>query len=860
MEFLISDEIATDVDPKPSTILSLGLEALEWQKMYSDSESESDYNPEYDDTGRAINYQSNSSVSDSDEEFMCSLSRKKTTSQRGSRPRGGGGGGDVGRGKSRRGRGAKTTAEPTNKNVPMFVKPPEDMNYGSLLEPRVQPPPPILIKHQTQAMADSVVTEDTRTAEIRVARLPSVPALVKTLDRSSGHDSSDIEEFDRLTNVTVVPPSQPSIHPPHHIQPPPSLVMPSSVSGTSSPAANQHHSSSSTASQRRREPPPLVKNTDNNKPPTDSSHTTARPQIIRLSPSEPQQQKRTVSGSTQSSLSYTIVTQAPQPSYSIVTQKNASATSSVPGTTPTTVDGRGAQQQQPAPPKPRRPGRPRKDQSVTLSTGLRTSAKTVRLGGGARSQQKATVGRSTRGGHASAPTTKKGMKMTQYEFENVSFPSTIGHAQPLQAQPAQQPHIFQVASGAGVALNTQSLVTPLQIIPAGSIPAYHSVSGGGMLLMQGAPQGVALAAAPNSHDASAASIFTHGGNTYQLVQAAPVLTADQADNAQKVSVIMHPATGVATPVQYITQFDGPPPPPPKRGKGRTRSELKRKFEEERQKERVKLQGSPRASLKLKPSPFTTSAGEVGATRDSSSGHSAEMIMSKELEEYFKMEETRRTQTTAASVSDGSTQTTAASLSGNSTAGGARRRPHPATASPNSTGLSTEMRETGTCTTPTTTTQREEEEGEGVSTDKKNKKTRTKRKSTLGKRTSARGRVQEETDPVTLPSQSKLSRTDAMETPTDAAVTVIAAAIEEEGEEGAGEELLEPVETEDRGTSTSRRRRGRGGKGNMVSPKAKLACSECGKEYFSYGSLQKHRKVAHHVGQVKLSVSGACDNS
>ena len=118
-EFSISEEVVTDIDPKPSTVLSLGMEALEWQKMYSDSESESDYNPEYDDIGRTINYQSNSSLSDSDEEFMCSLTRKKTT-QRGPKPKTGVGT-NAGGGKTRKGRGSRLSE--ASKDVPMLVKP-----------------------------------------------------------------------------------------------------------------------------------------------------------------------------------------------------------------------------------------------------------------------------------------------------------------------------------------------------------------------------------------------------------------------------------------------------------------------------------------------------------------------------------------------------------------------------------------------------------------------------------------------------------------------------------------------------------------------------------------------------------------
>ena len=814
-EFSISDEVSTDIDPKPSTILSLGVEALEWQKMYSDSESESDYNPEYDDTGRVINYQSNTSASDSDEEFMCSLTRKKTPAQRGPKPRGGGG---VGRG--RRGRGARM-ADTGHRDVPILTKPPEDVNYASLLEPGIQPPP-VLIKHQPRDLnsnsssgftgAAATAREEVRPSELRVTHLPSVPALVKAADRVVHDDSSDIEEFDRLTNIGV--PSQPSIHPPHHIQPPPSLVMPSPSSSSSS------HVLSSPGSQRRREPPPLVKNTDSKQltpiDVQDSSHS-SRPQMIRLSHSEsPRQQRRAASGGSQSSLSYTIVTQTPQPSYSIVTQQNPSqvqpSSHTTSATLATSVDGRGNH-----PPKPRRPGRPRKDQSITSSTGLRTSAKTVRLGAAAAKSQQRSVrggGRGGRGGGqtASSQAIKKGMKMTQYEFENVAFPSSIAHPQALQPQQqSQPPQLFQVASGSGM----QSLVTPLQIIPAGSIPAYHGVSGGGMLLMQGAPQGVALAAAPNSHDASN-TLITQGGNTYQLVQAAPVITAEQAENAQKVSVIMHPSAGVGAPVQYIAQFDGPPPP--RRGRrGRSRNELTKKFEEERRKEQAKLEGSietPKHSV-------VTESDPIEALRSSASD-SAEKKLTNELERYLKMEETRWKATPAASPGAGSL-----------VAAAGRNQPLPSSSSPNNTNQSTEASVSGT--NPPVV------EGEGVSG---GKKTTGDKKSVLGKRKSTRSRVREEEeeeeeepsnemgDPLITPPPSKQNKTQPEETVSTA----------EEGVEEYGFSMT--VVTESSPTPTAVKANRRRGKGHASESKPKHACDECDKEYASHGSLLNHKKMAH----------------
>ena len=929
------------MDPKPSFDLFLGVEALEWQKMYSDSESESDYNPEYDDTGRVINYQSNSSVSDSDEEFMCSLTtRKKTTGQRGPKPRGGGG---VGGGRPRRGRGARANTE-SNRDVPMLVKPPEDMNYGSLLEPGIHPPP-ILIKHQPQDLNTlataattnaSVVGKEVRSSELRVAHLPSVPALVKAPERM-GSESNEIEEFDRLTSIGL--PSQQQ-HP-HHIQPPPSLVMPS-PSSISTPSIVPSSSSLSSvgSQQRRREPPPLVRNTD--KPPQmttpnstielkDSTHS-SRPQIICLSPGEQQQQQRRTpqQGIPQSSISYSIVTQAPQPSYSIVTQQTPSQQASRNSQlSAVSVDsGRGGAQ---PPPKPRRPGRPRKDQSVTLSTGLRTSAKTVRLGGGGGGGEGGGGGRGRGGstarahyrsgrgggrvGQNSSQSTKKGMKMTQYEFENVSSspfpPSLVGGGLPqaiqqqqVQQQAAQQqPQLFQLGSGtAAVTQGLQSLVTPLQIIPAASIPGYHSVSGGGMLLLQNAPQGVTLAA---SNDVVAPTTLL-GGNTYQLVQAAPMIATDQGENAQKVSVIMHPTAGVGTPVQYIAQFDGPPP----RRKSKapqSRKELHEKFDKERKKEQAKLEldtaaMTPTKSTKSKSKRSKTAESDSAAVTASARPRApAERLMSSEIEKYLKMEESRRkpkAATTSAAAATSSDSGSSRKAKASPTAAARRKRLHPATESPNDVEVTTETEEVA---------EREEEEG-GESSSAKKTRTKAKKKSILGKRKSTTTRDKEEIqeeddnkqqlppneegDPLTSPPPAKQEKTKpkdqeeeteselrtaqvgneetsevAMETENTRTSTATAqrggrghskrVKIEPRNQETesertipvSNEEILEAtVEMDSPRTSTAAAASSRGGsrrgKGRGSAANPKHRCDECGKEYISHGRLLGHKEKMH----------------
>ena len=223
MEFIIANDIPTDVDPQPSAIIQLGEEALQWQRMYSDSEGESDYNPDGEDISRQFEFQSNSSASDSDEDYTCSFSTGKK--KRGPKP--GVKYGEKmtsGRGMSRRGRGGKTME---SKEVPMLVRPPEDARSYMIQ------PPPLLVKRDKQ--------EDL--IQPRAARVP--PALIKTskINNQSNHDVN--EEFDRLTNLGMVTSqlnnsSETAHHitTPTHVQPPPSLVMPTP---------------------QLREPPPLVK-------------------------------------------------------------------------------------------------------------------------------------------------------------------------------------------------------------------------------------------------------------------------------------------------------------------------------------------------------------------------------------------------------------------------------------------------------------------------------------------------------------------------------------------------------------------------------------------------------------------------
>lgn len=327
-----------------------------------------------------------------------------------------------------------------------------------------------------------------------------------------------------------------------------------------------------------------------------------------------------------------------------------------------------------------------------------------------------------------------------------------------------------------------------------------------MLLMQGAPQGVTLAAAPNSHDA----LIAQGGNTYQLVHAAPVVTAEQAENAQKVSVIMQPSAGVGAPIQYIAQFDGPPPPS-RRGRRRSQMELKRAFEEERKKEQAKLEGLLETPSELKCSEMTKLTSGT-----------AEKRMSSEIELYLKVERSRKTKTLAAPPDPDS-----------SGAAAKRKRRLPATKSPNNTDRSTEGVMSDT-TSP--------QVGEKAVASGRNK-TKVTKKSVLGKRGSTRqcvrkegeGPANEEEDPLDTPPRSKQKRKQSVETAGDRTTPVA----------GEGEIALSDIDGRQGSQTETAAGGGRGhGTGDASTPKLKHACDECGKEYVTRGSLLSHKNTVH----------------
>ncbi len=180
-------------------------------------------------------------------------------------------------------------------------------------------------------------------------------------------------------------------------------------------------------------------------------------------------------------------------------------------------------------------------------------------------------------------------------------PSVILTQQGLSS--AHQYHPLVITSG-GSTIHP-NMVTPLQIIPASvaqnNTPMHYStVPQGGVIYLQGAgPSSPAVQSPSSSQDQPAF------GQIYQLIQ--PRAMEDISDNAQKVSVIMQPpppqqqqGRGGATYVQtnevggyhYVTQLDGLPPCGlvKKEEKEGEEEEMRRRFERVRRRAIQQLDG------------------------------------------------------------------------------------------------------------------------------------------------------------------------------------------------------------------------------------------------------------------------------
>lgn len=634
-EYSIYNDIPTDKTHLPSAVIQLGEEALSWQRMSSDSESDGEYQPEreYEETFAFGGYKSNNSLSDSDEDYMCSLSKKKGKTKSSSVVMSGG------RIAGRRGRGIKREAKDQQIETIENAFP----GTGSL-------PPPLLQKQDKKNEKNSP--------------MPAVPALIKALpDFEISRDSTtDSFTSQSESDSYIAKKYSPSLRL-SHVQPPPGLIM---------PIKSEHSSTIRSRSTKLPEPPPLLKNSDDidmlSSNPSDIHH---HPHIVLpsdVSSVVTQHPKQTTSGSTNwagnHSTSPSRVSSLDYPSFSSTSSVTASSS--------------------------KRLGRPPKSKPASSQQPGKKS-KTVRLG------STTAHFRPSKGtkGYTSSFSMKK-MKMTRYEFESTPSSSSVTGDIQMQAvtttthHHSHTPtHSQQSSFGSPVGSNIQNLVTPVQIIQGvpQQMQTYSPLQPGSVMLMQGAhPLGVEF---PPQQQVSP-SYITQDGQTYQIVQTQSphYASSDTIDNSQKVSVIMQPGVGNSGGyvrktsvggIQYITQLDGPPPPPGKSNRKRdssSKDKLKLEFEEARRQEQAKLLGldtstktsdnknqtspelrgkvDPRTTLSRHTQGVEAPSHQWGAST-SSAGTTPETRMSEQLKMYFEREVARKSKPSHVPLSDPSSQ-------------------------------------------------------------------------------------------------------------------------------------------------------------------------------------------------------------
>ena len=620
-EYSIYNDIPTDKAHLPSAVIQLGEEALTWQRLSSDSESDGEYQPEreYEDTFDFGGYKSNNSLSDSDEDYMCSLSKKKGKTKSSTMVTSGG------RTGGRRGKGIKRdeAKDQQLETLPMDIS--AFPGSGSF-------PPPLLQRKNKK--------NDT---------IPAVPALIKAppdfdISRDSTLDAftSQSESDGYITKAYL-----PSLHL-SHVQPPPSLIM---------PIKSEHSNTIRGHSTKLPEPPPLLKNSDNidllASSPSDIHH---HPHILLPSDVSVVNHHQT-SGST-------VWTGNHSTSHSHY--PSSSSTSSV--ASPSKRLGK--------PSKSRNSG---SQQSGKKSTAINLGStkahfKPSKSTKGYTSSYSMKKMKMTRYEFESTPSSSS----VTGDIQRQAVTTTTHHNShtPTHSQPS--------SFGSPVGSSIQNLVSPVQIIQGvpQQMQSYSALQPGSVVLMQGAhPLGVEF---PPQQQVSP-SYITQDGKTYQIVQTQSphYVSPDPIDSSQKVSVIMQPGVGnsggyVRTTgvggMQYITQLDGPPPPPGKsnkKGDSSSKDKLKLEFEEARRQEQARLLGldtSTKTSgnknqisperCKVDPLARCTQGAEApsyqrGASTgtSNSAGTTPETRMSEQLKMYFKREVARKSKPSHVPLSD-----------------------------------------------------------------------------------------------------------------------------------------------------------------------------------------------------------------
>lgn len=545
---MVADSIPTDVDPEPSAIITLGEEALHWQKLESESDSDEDFVTGVEvggavldaDEGQLDGYLSTaSSVSDSDEEFTLSYYQRR--------------GARGGRGR-RRGRSGVSAGSGNVKSETRAVSnSTEDIGYAAKPFSTTTQPPPLLSKVEGG----------------RVLVKSGGPSLIKP-HRKDGNSGRIIAGGSGGRGGLTTPSAT-------HIQPPPGLIMPSIVQRGGKEGGKAP----------RRQPPPLVRKGE------EPGHIPIQPKVFH-----PKIMLPSVDGEGGArSVVNSFGTSTPSPSF--VTAGASRGIAKVVSSPAV-----------PVPPVKRRPGRPRKDQSATLANSqTKKTARTAPYGLN-KPHPKPQSSRSTRGqGAMKGMKMTQYEFQSQQQAQQSSAVSAAGGGVAMSPQLSQQ-HV--VAAASPTSQQYQPLIlssgaastlpmTPLQILPARThqttnpvqvqtYPAHSIPQQGGVIYLQGATPSLTQ---------EQPTYVSKDGQLYQIMQQTRSIE-DPNDNAKKISVIMQPqatvgganfvqaTAGGTTFVQagevggfrYVTQLDGTPPSVAYTPD--TREELQRKFRRLRQ--------------------------------------------------------------------------------------------------------------------------------------------------------------------------------------------------------------------------------------------------------------------------------------
>ena len=615
-EYSVADRVPTDMHPKASTIITLGEEALEWQQMTSDeSDSEYDYEDDYLSDGEIMEGESGTG-----DGAVVEMKDKEEEEEE-----------EVTL-ESYFSKSSSSSDSDEDYTVPYQRKRGGGSGRGrgrrgrgsGGLESRMSAPLTRPCVGRPKLMQGSATSKGPATSTM-VAPPPLVsphaggpPSLIKTEGSRAIYSNKHLTPRAGTLNS--------------HVQPPPALIVPKvgvvQMGGTG----------------LKREPPPLVKKSEEPKVMKLAKVGDRHPQIVLPSP--------TSVGVGGESLMPGGILSAPH--YS------DPPTSTLP----------------PAPVK-RRPGRPRKDQSVALSSGHTQKTTRVHHLGQGRGR-----GRGGRGGGMvglvqKSSTSARSIRMTQYEFQqhqqqsvaasrgvcltqaNHTPSSSVTTATPTQFQPL----LFQPAANASLHSN---IVTPLQIVSAGQatptpmqMQTIPTIPHGSVIYLQGS-------SSPQQEQSP--QYVTKDGRVYQILT--PSSSANLGDRTKKLSVIMQPSAGAqptyvqASDVgnfQYVTQLDGPPPPAPSSNtsnfnSSQAREGLKRKFELVRQRMAIMQLDGPQPPTRKK-----SSGRSSNKSPGESSGTSDKCIASDLLRAYFdRVQQCTSTETRQDSSSTGASSSTSGS--------------------------------------------------------------------------------------------------------------------------------------------------------------------------------------------------------